>query len=462
MDNNQCLQGCSGGVEDTTGPAYHDSITVERKISGPESTLPPLPGPVAITPGSIPGQGTYPFQQRTGEDTRQPFDYRQASACCQVLQKGCYYIRLLPTSLYTPARFQYEGTLRVQGTEGAVIVSGDLYKKDFCQSPTYCPSLSDIGEVNNIIPVFPRKNYAYYLRATLFSMDPEAGEKIALEFESFRFDHSHQSWSRGEPLTAELKFSVGSDGIHHWHGDIRSHSEVVIGQLLMVRVSPYLRQAVIEIDRVAASECPRDEEEQKWESVFEKAGWQVTVDVSDEDVEEPEDHSWSTAELHEKMLKYRRSADLDKQWRYHMLAVRQLDDKGVFGLMYDNTIKGVNNIPREGAAVASHVEFPDDDYWGKCKGKRFGTSEDPYLRTAIHEIGHAMMLYHPDNSYENYIMQKTVHIAHNVSPTRQFPENIEWSFSPRDIHLLCHLPDIAIRPGGVSFGTSTLTLLGSP
>jgi hypothetical protein len=64
-----------------------------------------------------------------------------------------------------------------------------------------------------------------------------------------------------------------------------------------------------------------------------------------------------------------------------------------------------------------------------------------------------MMLYHPDNPYENYIMQKTVQIAHNARAPQEFPDNIEWSFSPRDVHLLCHLPDIAIRPGGVCFGT---------
>jgi hypothetical protein len=124
--------------------------------------------------------------------------------------------------------------------------------------------------------------------------------------------------------------------------------------------------------------------------------------------------------------------------------------------MYDNTITGINNIPREGAAIASHVMIPNKDCWGKCKGKRFGECRKPYLRTAIHEIGHAMMLYHPDNPYENYIMQKSVQIAENANrtvPPQQFPDNIQWSFSPRDTRLLCHLPDVAVRPGGVSFGT---------
>jgi hypothetical protein len=447
MENTQCLEGCSGelgSISNSSYDSYNDRVTVERKISGPDSTLPPLSGPIAVQPSFLTQGREAPIpREQLGEGS-----HHQG-----YLKEGCYYMRLMPTSLHTSSRFQYEGTLRIQRTEGTIIASGDLYKKDFCQSPPFCPSLSGNGDIKNSIPVFPRKHYAYYLRVTRLQADPESRKGIVLEFESHRFEHSHQTWAPGEPLTTELTFSTGPDGIHYWRGDIQTRSNVVMGQILMVRVSPYLRQAVIEIDRVAASECPKDEEGRKWESVFQKAGWHVTIDISDEDVEEPEDHSWSTAELHKKMLKYRQSNDLDRQWRYHLLAVRELDDKGIFGLMYDNTIKGVNDIPREGAAIASHVEFPHHDFWGECKGGRFGTFEGPYLRTAIHEIGHAMMLYHPDNPYENYIMQKTVNIAHNVTPPQHFPGNIEWSFSPRDIHLLCHLPDIAIRPGGVSFGT---------
>lgn len=459
MGDDLCLNGCGGDAADSTrsiSVSFNEGGTGERRVSSPESSLPPLPEPVAIPPVSIPVQPSPALQEPSGEDYRQPCDLRQKSVStfhAGILQEGCYYMRLIPTSLHIPARFQYEGTLRIQRTGGTIIASGDLYKKDFCKSPTFCPSLSDTNDRQNSIPVFQRKHYAYYLRVTRIRVNPETGRDMVLEMEPHRFEYSNHTWSKRELLTAEVKYSIGPDGIHYWRGDIQTQSEVVLGQMLLVRIAPYLRQAVIEIDRVAVSECPLENEKgEDWQSVFTKAGWDVAVEVSDKDVEEPEDHSWSNAELHQKMLKYRESVDLDKQWRYHLLAVRELDDRA-FGMMYDNTIYGVNDIPREGAAIASHVLFPDENCWGKCKGKRFGESTVPYFRTAIHEIGHAMMLYHPDNPYENYIMQKTVQVAHNAALPQQFPENIEWSFSPRDTHLLCHLPDIAIRPGGVSFGT---------
>jgi hypothetical protein len=450
MGNDNCLDGY---VKDSIGLNMNVGVTGERKTSRSDSSMPPLPEPIAV-PVSSERVNVPPGH--SGKDAYQNYDFREdfgVTSQPKVLQEGCYYIRLMPTSLHTPSRFQYEGTLRIQQAGSTIIASGDLYKKDFCESPTYCPSLSGNGDNKTGIPVFPRRLYGYYLRVTRMQEGSDVGKGILLEMEPYQFDHSNHTWRSGGLLTAGLKFSVGPDGIHYWRGDIQTQSNIVMGHMQVVRVSPFLRQAVVEIDRVAASECPdKSEKGDDWQSIFKKAGWHVTVDISNDDVEEPEDFSWSNAELHEKMLKYRESIDLDKQWRYHLLGVRELDDRA-FGVMYDNTVKGINDIPREGAAIASHVVFPDEECWGKCKGERFGTAKDPYFRTAIHEIGHAMMLYHPDNPYENYIMQKTVQIAHNARVPQEFPDNIEWSFSPRNVHLLCHLPDIAIRPGGVCFGT---------
>ena len=116
-------------------------------------------------------------------------------------------MRLMPTSLHTPARFQYEGTLRIQRTRTTMIASGDLYMRDFCQSPTFCPSLSEEDERKNSIPVFPLKQYAYYLRVTHTRGDLDTGKDIVLELEPFRFQHATQTWSPGEPLIAEIKFN---------------------------------------------------------------------------------------------------------------------------------------------------------------------------------------------------------------------------------------------------------------
>ncbi|MCX6583874.1 MAG: hypothetical protein NT166_27170 [Candidatus Aminicenantes bacterium] len=448
MITNKCKDNGCGNAGKMVNVNYNTGATGGRKTGCLDSSLPPLPEPVGIPSGFTSFKDSF----STGDSHRDA----ATTGSQGVFLEGCYYIRLTPTSLHIPSRYQYEGTMRIQRIGGTILASGDLYNTDICKSPTFCPSLSDNNRKNNI-PVFPRKQYAYYLRIIDVqegeSESPNPAQTILLDMEHFRFDHSRGAWGMGEALTAELKFSTAPDGIHYWLGNIRTRANVVLGQMAAVWISPYLRQAVVEIDHAAESECPmKNEKGDDWQAIFRKAGWDITLEVSDENVKEPDDLSWSNSELHKAMLDYRKSIDLDNQWRYHLLAVHKLDDD-VFGMMYDNTISGIDNIPREGAAIASHVIFTGDDCWGKCKNARFGQILNPYFRTAIHEIGHALMLYHPDNPYENYIMQKTIQIAHNAAAPVQFPDNIEWSFSPRDIRLLGHLPDIAIRPGGVSFGT---------
>jgi hypothetical protein len=456
MANSDCIDGCTGGPIDGFNLAFNSGLSGERKHSIPESSLPPLPEPITISTITRHGQGGIISHDNWDKDSNQSYQIHQSnliSITVPNFQEGCYFIRLMPTSLHTPSRFQYEGTLRVQERGGSLIASGDLYTKNFCKTPTFCPSLTEDENSQPNIPVFPRKEYSYYLRTT--RIEGISGQNsVLMEFEPYRFHRTNNTWSQREPLTAEVKSSVGPDGVRYWRGDILTRSNVVLGHMIVVRVSSFLRQATIEIDHAKNCKKPIDVPKKNiWQEVYKKAGWKITLHTDSKDCgEEPEDNSWSTAELHQKMMEYRDKVNLDQEWHYHLLAVTQFDDRA-FGVMYDNSVNGIDDIPREGAAVAYGEKFSQDSFWGRCRGDHFGESGAPFIRTAIHEIGHAMMLYHPDNTHENYIMQKTIHVARNAVPPLQFPDNIHWSFSPRDAYLLCHLPDIAIRPGGVSFGT---------
>jgi len=129
--------------------------------------------------------------------------------------------------------------------------------------------------------------------------------------------------------------------------------------------------------------------------------------------------------------------------------------------MYDAYGGDSNNVPREGAGIASHWVFPDTLQWGACRGQRFGACAAPYFRTAVHEIGHAFCLYHVGLAADNHLMQVTPQIAANAAPGT-FPANIEFHFSPEDQKRLRHMPDVWVRPGGVPFGLSYTTAPISP
>src|SRR4030095_10758684 len=121
---------------------------------------------------------------------------------------------------------------------------------------------------------------------------------------------------------------------------------------------------------------------------------------------------------------------------------------GELGHMYDDTA-GTDGRPREGLMVASQWQIPDKEEWGDLRGKRTGETV-LYFRTAVHELGHAMNLWH--NKFDNGIMNPTdVIAASSVKPgSARFPYNMLWAFAPDDVHRLRHWPDIMVRPGGTA------------
>jgi hypothetical protein len=161
-------------------------------------------------------------------------------------------------------------------------------------------------------------------------------------------------------------------------------------------------------------------------------------------VAEPSGTSWNNAEAHAAMLERRDASNLDAEWRYHVLCVRRLDATER-GIMYDASGGDSNNIPREGCVIASHWMIPETPAYGNVQGVRFGTATGPYFRTAVHETGHAMGLYH--NTADNCFMNTTDQIAENslAAGSAAFPDNIQWSYNGEDAKRLRHMPDIYVR-----------------
>ena len=198
-----------------------------------------------------------------------------------------------------------------------------------------------------------------------------------------------------------------------------------------------------------------------WRAIGDGIGWDITVDESDTNVAEPSGQSWSNAELHQALLARRDASNLDAEWRYHVLALRRIDATSR-GIIYDAYGCDSNNVPREGCAISSHWTIPNEVKWGNVKGMRFGTATGPFFRTAVHETGHAMGLYH--NTADNGFINTTGVIASNsLAPGSQaFPNNVQWSYNSEGTRRLRHMPDIYVRPGGTPFGISYTSIPISP
>ena len=290
------------------------------------------------------------------------------------------------------------------------------------------------------------------------------GKSFTLGFEMYRFNSTTRTWTNEGAFTALMTWTPAPAGYpssnDYLTGEVKNGSSTVVGKLTMGWVSKYLRKATVEIDCVAGSEAPlHNGDGIDWQDIFAEVGWDVTVDVSDPNVAPPSGTSWSDAELHQAMLARRDASNLDAEWRYHILAVHFLDSTPR-GIMYDAFGTDSNNVPREGVGISSHWMIPNTSTWGLVKGQRFGAATKPFYRTAVHELGHAMGLYH--NTVDNGFMNTTDVIAAAATPATPFPNNIKWSFAGDDQQRLRHFPDIYARPGGTPFGTSYATTPLSP
>ena len=318
------------------------------------------------------------------------------------LRSGAWLVNYQPVSSSLVA---YDGTIRVESHSQGRTASGDLYQRPVINlrlppnppRPFLLPGPSPTGG----IPILARDKYRYYLSITKFLENFTIGDSFVLGFQMWRFDNANNSFNP----TAEGSFSATMtwitappgypDANSYVEGDLSSDATgAVTGRLKMGWVSASYRKATIEIDTVAGSERPSDSGlGQSWATVFSALGWDVTVIESDNDIPEPSGDSWSDAELHAAMLAHRDRINLDVEWRYHLLMVKLLDSTPR-GLMYDVGATDSDNVPREGVGISSNYIMTAE--FGRLSGKRFDSSEakPAYFRTAIHELGHAMGLYH--------------------------------------------------------------------
>lgn len=355
----------------------------------------------------------------------------------EVLPDGCYRLRWLGAGTK-----RFEGSLRVHRlASGVPDISGDLYEEDPDASPY---------QAGDEIPVYARSRYRHYLQFTRVSALPDHELGVELGFTRVqrvppKSLSGRAVWREDRAFLVSLR-RVGDNS--SYVGDVFEGTDYV-ATLHVVWVSRWLRAATIEIDHEQGCPVPVGNGDRiGWATVGASVDWQFTRLRPQQMIPARADAApWTDAALHEAMLSWRdQDARLDQEWRYHLLCVGRLKDQER-GLMYDVNASD-SNVVREGAAIASNWVFPRTPEWGSLGGKAFGTVPEAYFRTAVHEIGHAMGLFH-DGECRCFLMRPTEELANEGrGSARPFPGNIDWTFDEADQLILRHAPDPLVRPGG--------------
>jgi len=375
------------------------------------------------------------------------------------VRAGCWLVNYAPTG---SSVVSFDATLRVEAHSAGRTASGDLYQRPvillpFPPGPPH-PILLPGPNPANGVPILSRSRYRFYLRVTQILENFTFGNSFQLGFEMWRFT-APSSWALEGAFSAQMTWIAAPAGYpstsDYLEGDLKNAAGAVVGRLKMGWVSKYYRKASVEIDSVTGSEQPLDNGAGiGWKQVFDTLGWDVTIKLSDINVAEPSGPGWSDAEMHAAMLARRDPISLDTEWRYHILAVKMIDSTPR-GIMYDAGGTDSNHVPREGVGISTHWIIPDTPEWGLVRNLRFGTAKAPFFRTAVHELGHAMALFH--TTVDNGFMNTTDVIAASATPMNPFPTNIKWNYADENLKQLRHYSDEFVRPGGTAFGTASTT-----
>ncbi|KAI9774129.1 MAG: hypothetical protein M1840_005222 [Geoglossum simile] len=406
---------------------------------------PPIPPqlPLAEPPILQPGIGPRPW----------PIPFR-------TIRGGCWLVNYEPTGVRLVA---YDGTIRVEHNAGGTTASGDLYQRPVAivpRPPPFPPSTVMLPPPNPTggIPIQPRRSYRYYLRIIEI---PELlfGNSFSLKFEMWRFYPTTNTWATAAEavLTATMSWAAAPAGYpgDYLIGTTENAAGTITGSLKMGWLSQSYRKVTVEIDTVPGSERPTDNGAgETWATVFSKIGFSGNVVLSDTNVPNPIDDSFSDAEMHAAMLAKRQPTNLDTEWRYHVLAVHHIESTER-GIMYDWQATDSNKVPREGLGIASHWIADDTPLWGNVRNTRWGASKPAYFRTAVHELGHAFGLEH--NYVDTGYMCPSPDIASR--PGGPFPNQVKWAFAIDDLKRLRHWSDVFIRPGGLEFTAGYNTTL---
>lgn len=424
--------------------------------------------------------------------------------CVADLPDGCYRLTVRPDG----ESVTYRGTLRVDTAEGDMTASGDLYRfsnrgfESIWETSTGTLATADrrpsaVGPFGTFgklaplrrlgIPIYPRNRYHSYLKVTAIRRlsfgSSTRSCPLRITAEEYRYTQPPGGSFNGTfspaPGARTVVLSLNSAPAPFgyrgaYYTGTLLEGGVARGSVELGWVSPSFRRCTIEVDTLNGAVAPQPVPahplsraaaaglaQEDFRTMMASAGWDARIEYDQVSIPTPAGVNatacWSDANLHNLMSNVRKATtDLDKEWRLHVVVVPAAMGCSR-GIMYDQI-----GVPREGVAT-----FSDDGY-PTTHSSNFGTAANQtqrntpraYLRSAGHEVVHGFNQVHQENEggADNSIMTTTPSVADVLGSATGgdlgvFPDDVRLEVNDHVRHHLIHFPDVAVRPGGLTFGT---------
>jgi hypothetical protein len=380
-----------------------------------------------------------------------------ASPCPPRRLNGSWFLHIVPQGVHPNQAIR--GAMRIEVAAPKIRISGDVYVDDGSGSPAATPleaiTAAPLIIKKNWYPQFDLDQYSWYFRSR--------GVQYKNGVLTFKFERT--LWN---PLTHEFAAATDNGWMKLVCGKAFTHPGLPQPTLQMSgtaeiggetydvvarKTSPYYRGCRVEVDVMQTRSFPATAETcagaaLTFASIYRTAGWDCQTRVSQTSI--PDDSDLTTAELQAALTTFRDPA-IGSSWRLWLLVGSS--QGGLFGIMFDDT-----EPHREGAAGFFDPTLPGDPVIEvSARNKKLGEVPSAFLRTLVHEAGHAFNLFHPKHDVHTVpigttIMNQTGDVIGFATNANPYPCNVTFGFDDHNRTSLIHSPDPQVAPGRKPFG----------
>jgi len=301
-------------------------------------------------------------------------------------------------------------------------------------------------------PSFPRTQYSWYFRSNGATYANGILTVAIVRHLWNRATQEFVSTDTGQ-LVLRCRRSVVAFPLHpqQMQGTLRIGGTT--SPVRATKTSDLFRGCQVEVDAMANRAFPASATigsgaVATFRSIYATAGWDLRVTT--DEISIPDDASLTNAEL-ATLLNGHRQPFTGEDWRLWLLVGSA--QGSLFGIMFDD-----DSVPREGAAGFADATLGNDAVIAaSARNQPLNNVPAAFLRTLVHEAGHAFNLFHPKHDVHApgigiEIMNQTGDVIGFATAANPYPGNAAFTFSEHDRLSLIHSPDPQVRPGWKNFG----------